>query len=72
MRKWPWISLLLVVAIAVSPVGQDFIYSAFFSNEQLSRNIAQPIVFMALPVAGVIVLLEWWIRRMVSKRRAEN
>ncbi len=72
MRKWPWISLLLVAAVAISPVGQDFIYSAFFSGEQLSRNIAQPIFFIALAVAAVVVMLEWWIRRIVNKRRVEN
>ena len=72
MRKWPWISLLLVAAVAISPVGQDFIYSAFFSGEQLSRNIAQPIVLIALAIALALVLLEWWIRRIVNKRRVEN
>ena len=72
MRKWPWISLLLVAAVAISPVGQDFIYSAFFSGEQLSRNIAQPIFFIALAVAAGVVMLEWWIRRIVNKRRVEN
>ena len=72
MRKWPWISLLLVAAVVISPVGQDFIYSAFFSGEQLSRNVAQPIFFIALAVAAGVVLLEWWIRQIVNKRRVEN
>jgi hypothetical protein len=72
MRKWPWISLLLAAAVAISPVGQEFIYSAFFSGEQLSRNIAQPIFFIALAVAAGVVMLEWWIRRIVNKRRVEN
>ena len=72
MRKWPWILLLLVAAIAVSPIGQDFIYSAFFSNEQWSRIIVQPIALMALAFAGMVVLLEWWIGRMVPKPPVEN
>jgi len=72
MRRWPWISLLLAAAFAISPVGQDFIYSAFFSGEQLSRNIAQPIFFMALAVTAVVVVVEWWIRWLISKPRLEN
>lgn len=72
MRRWPWITLAAVTILAITPIGRDFIYSAFLSNEQLSRNIAQPIFFMALAVAGVLVLLEWWIRRIIYKRRVEN
>ena len=72
MRQWPWITLLLAAAAALNPVGLSFIHSAFFSNEQLSRNIAQPFVLIALAIALACVLLEWWIRRIVNKRRVEN
>lgn len=69
MRQWPWITLLLAAILAITPFGRDFIYLAFFSGEQLSRNIAQPIFFMALAVIAAFVLLEWWIRRIIGKRR---
>ena len=72
MRRWPWITLMLVAVVLLTPVGRDFIYSAFFSGEQLSRNIAQPIVFSAFVVALLLAALEWWIRRIISKRRVEN
>lgn len=72
MRQWPWITLLLAATFAITPWGRDFIYLAFFSGEQLSRNIAQPIFYMALAVVAVLVLLEWWIRRIINKRRVEN
>ncbi len=62
----------MAVALAVFPVGQDFIYLAFFSGEQLSRNIAQPIFFTALAVVVLLVVLEWWVRRIIHKRRLEN
>ncbi len=69
MRRWPWITLLLTAVFVISPFGRDFIYLAFFSGEQLSRNIAQPIFFMALAAVAVLVALEWWIRRVISRRR---
>ena len=72
MRRWPWITLILVVVVLLTPFGLDFVYSAFFSGEQLSRNIAQPVVFSALAIALLLAALEWWIRRIVSKRRVEN
>ena len=72
MHRWPWITVLMAVVLAVTPVGQDSIYLAFFSGEQLSRNIAQPIFFIALAVIALLVVLEWWVRRIMHKRRLEN
>jgi hypothetical protein len=72
MRRWPWITLLLAAAVALNPIGLDFIHSAFFSNEQLSRNIAQPFVFIASAIAVVLGLLEWVVRWTISKRRVEH
>ena len=72
MQRWPWITLILVAVVLVTPVGRDFVYSAFFSGEQLSRNIAQPIVFSGLAIALLLAALEWWIRRIISKRRVET
>ncbi len=65
----PWISLVLVALVLLNPVGIDFVRSAFFASEQLSRNIAQPIVVSALIAAAVVCLLEWAGRRYLIKRR---
>ncbi len=66
MKKWPWIAMLLAAIAALNPFGLDIIRAAFFSGEQLSRNIWQPIVFCAGAIFAVLIALEWWIR----KRRA--
>ncbi|WP_049820087.1 hypothetical protein [Bradyrhizobium japonicum] len=70
--RWPWISLLLGAVVALNPVGLDFLRSAFFSGEQLSRNIAQPIVFSALAILVLIGIIEWLVRSIVFKRRARG
>jgi len=72
MQRWPWITLAAVTILAITPFGRNIVYLAFFSSEQLSRNIAQPIFLVALVVVGVLVMLEWWIRRIIGKRRVEN
>lgn len=72
MHRWPWITVLMAVVLAVTPVGQNSIYLAFFSGEQLSRNIAQPIFLMALAIILLLVALEWWVRRIMHKRRLEK
>jgi hypothetical protein len=64
---WPWLSLLLAAAVICNPVGLDFIHSAFFSGEQLSRNIAQPFVYVGMAVLGALVVLEFAIRRHLMR-----
>ncbi|MBB5050185.1 hypothetical protein HNQ36_000133 [Afipia massiliensis] len=66
--SWPWITLLLTAAAALNPVGLDFLHGAFMSNEQLSRNIARPIVFMIGGVLGVLYVLEFGIRQYLVKK----
>ncbi|MEY9752811.1 hypothetical protein ABIE73_000206 [Bradyrhizobium yuanmingense] len=70
--RWPWISLLLGVIVALHPVGLDFLHSAFFAGEQLARNIAQPIVLTALAIIVLVVLLEWLVRSFLVKRRVRG
>ncbi|MCA1525576.1 hypothetical protein I6F46_10760 [Bradyrhizobium yuanmingense] len=70
--RWPWISLLLGVIVALNPVGLDFLHSAFFAGEQLARNIAQPIMLTALAIIVLVVLLEWLVRSFLVKRRARG
>ena len=61
--------MLLAAALALNPVGLDFLRSAFFASEQLARNIAQPIVLTAMAILGLIGVLEWSVRVTISKRR---
>ena len=70
--RWPWISLLLTAAVALNPVGLDFLRSAFFAGEQLARNIAQPIVLTAMAILGLIGALEWLVRAFLINRRARG
>ncbi|WP_257198089.1 MULTISPECIES: hypothetical protein [unclassified Bradyrhizobium] len=63
---------MLGAVVALNPVGLDFLRSAFFSGEQLSRNIAQPIVFSALAILVLIGIIEWLVRLIVFKRRARG
>ena len=70
--RWPWISLLLGAVVALNPVGLEFLHSAFFAGEQLARNIAQPIVLIALAVMVLALMLEWLVRSFLVKRRARG
>ncbi len=70
MKRWPWISMIVAAIAILNPLGQDIIYAAFFSGEQLSRNIWQPIALVAALVLALLIALEWWIRKMASARRA--
>ncbi|MFK4532725.1 hypothetical protein ABIA00_000908 [Bradyrhizobium ottawaense] len=52
--------------------GSMFLHSAFFAGEQLARNIAQPVVLIALAVMVLAVMLEWLVRSFLVKRRARG
>jgi hypothetical protein len=51
--------MLLAAVLALNPVGLDFVRAAFLAGEQLSGNIAQPIVLAALAIMALAVIVEW-------------
>ncbi len=59
MSRLPWITLVLA---ALNPVGLEFLRSAFWSGEQLSRNIAQPIVFTGIAILIALAALEMLVQ----------
>ena len=64
--------MLLVAILVLNPLGLDVLNAAFFSNEQLSRSIWQPIALIVIAMLLVLVLLEWFLRTLVLKRRARR
>ena len=70
MKRWPWITMLLAAAVMLNPVGLNLIAAAFFSGEQLSRNIWQPIAICIGLVLALLIALEWWLRKRRAGRRA--
>ncbi len=66
MKRWPWISLVAGAVMLLNPVGFGFLRNAFFSGEQLSRNIAQPVAFSLFAAIAAAIALEWWLRRRSS------
>ena len=64
--------MLLTAAVALNPVGIDFLGSAFFAGEQLARNIAQPIVPTALAIMAVVIGFEWLVRSLIARSRARG
>jgi hypothetical protein len=64
--------MLLVAILVLNPLGLDVLNAAFFSNEQLSRNIWQPIALIVIAILFALLLLEWFLRTLVLKRRARR
>jgi hypothetical protein len=61
--------MLLATILALNPLGLDVIYAAFFSSEALSRNIWGSIALTGIAIMALIVVLEWWIRKLIINRR---
>jgi uncharacterized membrane protein len=64
--------MLLVAILVLNPLGLDVLKAAFFSNEQLSRSIWQPIALIAIAILSALLLVEWLLRTLVLKRRARR
>ena len=56
--RWPWLSLLLLIVIVISPLGREIIHDAFFSGEALSRNIAQFMLYIGQGIAVLVAVLD--------------
>jgi hypothetical protein len=54
-----------------APPTWKIIDGAFFSNEQLTQNIARPFVFIGAAILLGLVAMEWLIRSMIVWRRRE-
>jgi hypothetical protein len=60
--RWPWFTMVLAAIALFNPIGLGFVDAAFLSTDQLSRNIARPIVLVAAAVLLAAGVLEWWLR----------
>ena len=63
----PWISLLLIVAAVISPLGREILDNAF-SGEQLSRSIARFMAMVYLGGLAGLALIEFAIRVALIRR----
>ncbi|WP_439392171.1 hypothetical protein ACRQ5Q_20605 [Bradyrhizobium sp. PMVTL-01] len=70
--RWPWISMLVSLILALSPHGREIIEAAFFAGEALSRNIWGPIALTIFAIMAAVILIEWLIRTYIFKRRARG
>ena len=69
MKSVPWISILLAAALVLNPIGFAFLDQAFLSGEQLSRNIALPLVLVAAGGVAFLAVVEAGIRLWLRGRR---
>ena len=63
----PWISLLLIVVAALTPLGRE-ILNNLSSGEQLSRTIAEFMAMVFFGGAFALALIEFGIRAALIRR----
>lgn len=71
MTRWPWITALLAAAVIVSPPGQD-VLRGLSSNRSISRDMSRLLLYCGVTIAGLLLAVEWGIRSVVRRRRAEQ
>jgi len=72
MRRVPWFTLAALVAVAISPPGQEIFHSSFSSGEQLSRSLGQFLFEIILAIAIAHAVIEVLVRHYSHKRRSKQ
>lgn len=72
VRRVPWFTLAALVAVAISPLGQEIFQSSFVSGEQLSRSLGQFLLAVILAIAAALAAIEALVRHYLHKRRSKQ
>jgi ABC-type proline/glycine betaine transport system permease subunit len=70
--RWPWITMIAAVVLAVSPLGQEVLRGAFVSNEQLTRHLSLFLLAVLSSILVGVALVEWLVRFLWLRRRAKR
>jgi hypothetical protein len=72
MRLVPWITLVAVAIVAISPLGQDVYHSSFVSSESISNNIGRFLLAVIISAAAGCALIEIGVRYWLRRRRYQG
>ncbi len=70
MTRWPWITGIVAVIAAVSPLGQSVLHGSFISGEQLARSISQLLLMAGIAIFVGLAAIECLVRVVLVRRRA--
>jgi hypothetical protein len=67
MLRWPWITALLGIALALSPLGQDVIQGVR-SGESITRDLSSLLLMFGLGILAALLGLEILVRYLIHRR----
>jgi hypothetical protein len=70
MTRWPWLTMIAAIVLAVTPPARELFYDAFISSDRWMQDFLQLLYLAGVAVAIVVGLIEWGIRTMIVRRRA--
>ena len=66
MTRWPWITGIVAVIAAVSPLGQSVLHGSFISGEQLARSISQLLLMAGIAILVALAVIECLVRVVLA------
>ena len=72
MRLVPWITLVALGVVAISPLGQDVYHSSFVSAEGISNSIGQFLLLVLMTGAAGCAVIEIGVRYWLRRRRLQG
>ena len=66
----PWFTLIAAMLVGLLPPGREIIAAAFrYSATDWMRDLWVMVTFVGAAVTAILGLIEWFIRRRISKWR---
>ncbi len=70
MSRWPWVTMIVAVVLALTPAARELFYAAFISSDRWMQDLLQLIYAAGVAIAILLGLIEWGIRTTITRRRA--
>ncbi len=69
MTRWPWVTPILGLLLAITPIARTVFAAAFISSDRWMQDFWQLVYLAGVGIPGLAVLGEWGIRTLIIRRR---
>jgi ABC-type sugar transport system permease subunit len=70
MSRWPWLTMVLVTILVVTPLAREVFYAAFISSERWMQDFWRLVYLAGVAIAILVGFIEWGVRAIIARRRA--
>jgi hypothetical protein len=69
MTRWPWVTPIVGLLFAITPVAREIFVAAFISSDLWMQGFLQLIYLAGVGILILAALGEWGVRTWIIRRR---